>query len=168
MVDNERSGFRKLIRRRVLACWHKERYDGVAQRTNVLLVDDDITVRQSLEQVLTMENFRVVPVANGHDALREFGEKHIDIVLLDLNLGSESGWDTFDKLKRIRPLLPVIIMTGNPGHGPKRPTDRAEAFMEKPLDLTMLCRKLTDLATQAAAGRAVRTVPEVDSGALSA
>jgi len=59
----------------------------VTQRANVLLVDDDVTVRQSLERVLTLENFRVVPVSNGHDALREFGQKHIDIVLLDLNLG---------------------------------------------------------------------------------
>ena len=138
------------------------------QRTNVLLVDDDITVRQSLEHVLTLENFRVVPVANGHEALREFGEKHIDVVLLDLNLGAESGWDTFDKLKRIRPLLPVIIMTGNPEHCPKVAADRAEGFMEKPLDLTMLFRKLTDLAALAAERRVARTSSEIDSGALSA
>ena len=140
----------------------------MAQKTNVLLVDDDLTVRQSLEQVLTLENFRVVPVSNGHEALREFGEKHIDIVLLDLNLGNESGWDTFDKLKRIRPCLPVIIMTGNPEHCPKLAADRAEAFMEKPLDLAMLFRKLTDLATQAAERRSLKTPPpEVDSSALS-
>jgi len=135
----------------------------------VLLVDDDVTVRQSLEQVLTLENFRVVPVSNGHDALREFGEKHIDIVLLDLNLGNESGWDTFDKLKRIRPYLPVIIMTGNPEHCSKLASDRAEAFMEKPLDLTILFRKLTDLAAQAAERRLAKApLPEVDSGALTA
>ena len=142
----------------------------MTQRTNVLLVDDDITVRQSLEQVLTLENFRVVPVSNGHEALREFGEKHIDIVLLDLNLGKESGWDTLDKLKRIRPYLPVIIMTGNLEHCPKPANNRAEAFMEKPLDLAMLFRKLTDLTAQAAEKRSPRTRPsaDLDSGALSA
>ena len=141
----------------------------MSQRTNVLLVDDDVTVRQSLEQVLTLENFRVVPVSNGHDALREFGETHIDIVLLDLNLGEESGWDTFDKLKRIRPFLPVIIMTGNPEHCPKLSADRAEGFMEKPLDLTMLFRKLNDLAAKAAQQRSLKTSPpKIDSDALSA
>jgi len=141
----------------------------VTHRTNVLLVDDDVTVRQSLEQVLTLENFRVVPVSNGHEALREFGEKHIDIVLLDLNLGKESGWDTFDKLKRIRPYLPVIIMTGSPEHCPKTAADRAEAFMEKPLDLAMLFRTLNDLAAQAADRRFSRPAPaESDSDALSA
>jgi len=140
----------------------------VAQRTNVLLVDDDLTVRQSLEQVLTLENFRVVPVSNGHDALREFGETRIDIVLLDLNLGEESGWDTFDKLKRIRPYLPVIIMTGSPEHCPKQAADRAEAFMEKPLDLTMLFRKLADLTAKAAERSSLNTPPpEVDTSALS-
>ncbi len=140
----------------------------MTQRANVLLVDDDVTVRQSLERVLTLENFRVVPVSNGHDALREFGQKHIDIVLLDLNLGEENGWDTFDKLKRICPYLPVIIMTGNREHCPKLAADRAEAFMEKPLDLTMLFRKLTDLAKQAAERYSRKILPpEVDSGALS-
>lgn len=135
----------------------------------MLLVDDDVTVRQSLEQVLTLENFRVVPVSNGHEALREFGETHIDIVLLDLNLGEESGWDTFDKLKQIRPYLPVIIMTGSPEHCPKSAANRAEGFMEKPLDLTMLFRKLTDLAAQAAERCSPKNPsPEVDSGALTA
>jgi len=62
----------------------------------------------------------------------------------------------------------VIIMTGNPEHCPKVAADRAEGFMEKPLDLTMLFRKLTDLAALAAERRVTRTSSEIDSGALSA
>ena len=57
----------------------------------MLLIDDDLTVRQSLEQALTLENFLVVGVSNGIEALQEFGKKPIDVVLLDLNLGEESG-----------------------------------------------------------------------------
>jgi len=107
-------------------------------------VDDDYTVRQSLEQALILENFRVVAAANGQEALRGFGEHRIDILLLDLNLGQETGWDTLRQLRQIQPLLPVIIMTGNPGQCAPRST-RVDAFMEKPLDLPVLIRKLTEL-----------------------
>ena len=122
----------------------------MAQRMHVLLVDDDIVVRQSLEQALLLENFLVVPVGTGHEALREIGEKRIDIVLLDLNLGTESGWDTLETLKRIRPRVPVVIMTGHPEQQTSKSKNSAEAFMEKPLDLALLFSKLKDLVAQAA------------------
>jgi DNA-binding NtrC family response regulator len=123
----------------------------MAQRTHVLLVDDDVVVRQSLEQALVLEDFLVVPVGTSGEALREFGERRIDIVLLDLNLGTESGWDTLLTLKRIRPRIPVILMTGHQENNHSVSKNRAEAYMEKPLDLVALFRKLHDLVAQAGA-----------------
>ncbi len=101
----------------------------MAQKTNVLLVDDDLTVRQSLQQVLMQENFHVVTAANGLDAMCEFGRNSIDIVLLDINLGPESGWDTFEKLRTIRPRLPIIMMTGQPQEQRTGPLGGVELFM---------------------------------------
>ena len=123
----------------------------MAQKTNVLLVDDDVTVRQSLKLALVSEQFGVVVAANGMDALREFGENHIDVVLLDLNLGEESGWDTLVKLKEIRPMVPVILMSGPPENRARHSNGSKEVFMEKPLDLAALFAKLQDMA-EAAAG----------------
>jgi DNA-binding NtrC family response regulator len=111
-------------------------------------VDDDNIVRQSLEQALTLENFCVVTAANRQEALHGFGANRIDIVLLDLHLGRESGWDTLAQLRRIQPLLPVIIMTGH--HGQRIPkTTRVDAFMEKPLHLPTLFLKLNELGCPA-------------------
>jgi DNA-binding response OmpR family regulator len=70
---------------------------------NVLIIDDDSTVRQSLGQALAIENYRVVSAANSREAMRTFCENKIDIVLLDLNLGLESGWDIFRHLTAIKP-----------------------------------------------------------------
>ena len=116
----------------------------------MLLIDDDLTVRQSLEQALTLENFLVVGVSNGIEALQEFGKKPIDVVLLDLNLGEESGWDTLEKLKSMRPCLPIILMTGHPEHRARVSADLVETFMEKPLDLPTLFRKLNALTIESA------------------
>ena len=122
------------------------------EKTHVLLVDDDVVVRQSLEQALSVENFLVVSAASAGEALREFGAKKIDIVLLDLNLGTESGWDTLQTLKKLRPRVPVIIMTAHAENPAKASKNRPEAFMEKPLDLAALFCKLKDLVAQAGAG----------------
>lgn len=119
-------------------------------KTSVLLVDDDSTIRQALQQVLVSENFDVVTAANGHDALCEFDKTPIDIVLLDLNLGPESGWDTFEKLRLMRPRLPIIMMTGNPQEQDSPRASGAEAFMEKPLDLPGLLSKMDELSPRAA------------------
>src|SRR5947208_13746096 len=87
---------------------------AAAPRRNVLLVDDDPAIREALGQALCCRNYHVVAAACGQDALREFAATRIDIVLLDLNLGKESGWSTFENLISLQPLLPIIIITGQP------------------------------------------------------
>jgi CheY-like chemotaxis protein len=122
----------------------------VAQKTNILLVDDDATVRQSIGHALVSENYGVVHAADEREALHQFGLNQIDILLLDVNLGEESGWETLQKLRALRPMLPAIVMSGY-----VRPSARpypypVQAFMEKPLDMSSLFRKLAELAAECA------------------
>ena len=42
----------------------------MTKQTNILLIDEDLMVRQALGQALAMENYHVVYAANGHEALR--------------------------------------------------------------------------------------------------
>jgi DNA-binding NtrC family response regulator len=118
----------------------------VLHTTNILLVDDDLVVRQSLEHALTRENFKVFSAANRQEALRGFGENRIDVALLALSPRPDSGWDTFQSLRQLQPRLPVVLMTGQPGQGAARKSDSIEAFMEKPLDLEELFRTLKEFA----------------------
>jgi len=118
------------------------------QRPVVLLVDDNASVRQSLTRALSFENFGVVVAANGEEALRGFGENQIDVVLLDQDLGRESGWDTLEQLRKMQPGLPVIIMTARPERRTTHSTQGVEALMEKPLDLPLLFRTLGALAAE--------------------
>ncbi len=122
----------------------------MARATKVLLVDDDSTVRQALHQALVLEDFAVVPAQDGAEALRVFAENAIDVVLLDLDLGPESGWDTFDRLKGLRPHLPVVVMTARPEHHAALAGSTTAVVMEKPLDVPLLVRMLNTLAKGAA------------------
>ena len=117
-------------------------------KPNILLVDEDLPVRQALERALTVENFQVVFAATGHEAVQRFGEYHIDVLLLGLNSRNESGWDTLQRLTALQPLLPVIITTARPGHQMSANTPAVDAWMEKPLDLPVLIQTLNELASQ--------------------
>jgi CheY-like chemotaxis protein len=119
------------------------------KRTKILLIDDDLMVRQALGQVLTAENYQVVPAANRHEALHEVGQQPIDIVLLDLNPRTESGWETLQRLTALQPHLPVVAMTARPEHESNSSRAQAvHALLEKPLSLSILLQVLNELASQ--------------------
>jgi len=96
-----------------------------------------------------MENFQVYAAANRQEALHRFGDNPIDVVLLDLNLGRENGLDIFQDLRRIQPLLPVIIMTAHSDRIAELRSHDFDTVMEKPLDLP----RLFGTISQAAADR---------------
>jgi DNA-binding NtrC family response regulator len=118
------------------------------KKKNVLVIDDDSKVRQSLGRALTTENYEVVSAANGREAMRQFDENRIDVVLLDLNLGLESGWDIFENLAALKPMIPVIVITAETD--PEQPSSGrvVDALMQKPLDLPVLFQLLRKLAPE--------------------
>jgi len=117
-------------------------------RKNILLIDDDLMVRQALGHALTAENYQVVPAANRHEALHEIGQQRIDILLLDLNPRTENGWETLQRLTALQPHLPVVAMTARPEHEPNSRAQAVDALLEKPLSLSVLLQVLNQLASQ--------------------
>ena len=116
---------------------------------SVLLIDDDLMVRQALGQALEVEHYHVVSAANRHEAVREVEQCQIDIVLLDLNPRCENGWDTLQDLTVLRPHLPIVAMTARMElHQPRSNTHRVHVLLEKPLNLSVLLQTLKELAQQ--------------------
>jgi two-component system response regulator HydG len=122
----------------------------------LLLVDDDPGVRRMLSRVLEEEGYAVVPAANGIEALELAASRMPDLVLLDLNLPIQNGWDTLERLTTGNPLLPVIIITARPNQIFPALAAGAGALMEKPLDLPKLLRTIGDLLVEPAASRLAR------------
>ena len=118
--------------------------------TSILLIDDDLMVRQALGEALAEENYQVIPVANRIDALREIERRAIDIVLLDLNPRRENGWETLRRITALQPCLPVVAMTARPEqHEPNAYAYGVDLLLEKPLNLFVLIQALDELASQA-------------------
>jgi CheY-like chemotaxis protein len=114
----------------------------------VLLADDDRSVLEALGAVLESEGFEVIRAADGHEAVEKFREHRADLALLDLNMPVKGGWDTFEQLTSIDPLLPVIVITARPDAYPAARAAGVAALMQKPLDIPVLLEAMRYFLTQ--------------------
>jgi CheY-like chemotaxis protein len=104
------------------------------KRETLMVVDDEPSVREVLARVLEEEGYRVLTAASGPEALQIAAANPIDLVLLDLNMPQQNGWDTFERLTARNPLLAVIIVTARPGQLFTALGAGVSALLEKPLD----------------------------------
>ena len=87
--------------------------DHDRQRT-VLLVEDDLMLAQLLERILVGAGYDVSCCASGTDALNvvEGNLAQVDVVISDVGLPGLTGDQLALELRRIRPALPILLMTG--------------------------------------------------------
>ncbi|MCB0629068.1 MAG: sigma-54 dependent transcriptional regulator [Saprospiraceae bacterium] len=82
----------------------------------VLIIDDDIAVRKSLQLLLHQQGLSSILAINDQEAFQKLEEERPDLILLDMNFAAEtSGADGLRTIRRIRenhPSLPVILITG--------------------------------------------------------
>jgi DNA-binding NtrC family response regulator len=105
--------------------------------THVLVVDDEVLIRQSLRAVLADEGFEVSAAASSAEAATLFDKDKPDIVLLDLVLGDGDGLDRLRRMKEQAPSTKVIVISA---HGSFERAVQAMKlgaydFIKKPFDL---------------------------------
>jgi DNA-binding response OmpR family regulator len=122
----------------------------------ILLVDDDMSVLQSLARVVEAEHYAVLTARNGREALDTVAAEPVDLVMLDLTMPVKDGWQTFEGLTRDYPLLPVIIITARSNQLFPALAAGVGALMEKPLDFPKLLRTIRDLLDEPTEARLAR------------
>jgi DNA-binding NtrC family response regulator len=108
----------------------------LAGSANVLIIDDEAAIRESLEALLTMEGFNVIMAADGPAGLEHLAHSEFDLLLLDLALPGESGIDLLPRILEMQPQLPVIMITafGTVANVVDAIRAGAENFVQKPWD----------------------------------
>ena len=83
---------------------------------NILVVDDEDSIRQMMFEVITRKfsNISVVSVSSGEEALEKIKSVNYDLIFLDIHLGDESinGLEVLKRIKEIRPEQKVYMITG--------------------------------------------------------
>jgi DNA-binding response OmpR family regulator len=87
-------------------------------RPQVLAVDDDPAILGMLQRVLATEGFDVQGVATAREAMAVITTRLPDVVLLDVNLADEDGFDVLAEVRRSHD-VPIILVTGR-GEEPDR------------------------------------------------
>ena len=79
----------------------------------VLVVDDEASIRELLSKTLALAEYEVDAVPDGYTALARLREGHAyDLIFADLKMPGMDGLMLIRQVKRIKPDLPVIIITG--------------------------------------------------------
>jgi len=79
----------------------------------VLLVDDEVAFTNNMAKLLTRRGYGVKVVNNGENAIRAVEEDDFDVAILDLKMPGIDGIETLRQMKRKRPFLEVIMLTGH-------------------------------------------------------
>ncbi|MEW6326130.1 MAG: ATP-binding protein [Thermodesulfobacteriota bacterium] len=82
------------------------------QKARILIIDDDETVRDLLNEVLTDAGHEVITASHGRDGIQLFRNQPFDLVITDLAMPEISGWDVARSVKGEKPATLVALITG--------------------------------------------------------
>jgi len=111
-------------------------FAGSSTPASILVIDDEAAIRESLEVLLTLEGYSVRMANDGEQGLRILELENFDLVLLDLALPGQSGFELLPQIKERQPELPVIMITayGTVDNVVEAVRAGAENFVQKPWD----------------------------------
>ncbi|HTM02591.1 MAG TPA: ATP-binding protein [Vicinamibacterales bacterium] len=120
-----------------------ETLSDLPARTTVLVIDDDVSVRDLMSRFLEKLDYRVISAPSGLEGLRLAREIQPDIITLDVVMPQMNGWDVLDQLKSDPALasIPVIMITvvDHEALGLER---GASNYLVKPIDRDRLAEAL--------------------------
>ena len=113
---------------------------------NVLIVDDEDEFRELTAKRLTKRGLKVQDAESGERALEILEHSHTDVVLLDVKMPGIDGIETLRRIRILRPLVEVVLLTGHASidSGIEGMKLGAFDYLMKPIELDPLLEKLED------------------------
>ena len=114
----------------------------------ILIVDDDADAVRTLEQALTGAGYSAVSTTTDPRAVHALhGEHDYDLILLDVLMPGMDGFQVMEGLKEFERdgYLPVLALTGEPGHRTQALRYGAKDFLRKPFDVEELLLRVRNM-----------------------
>lgn len=112
----------------------------------ILIVDDEESIRVSLSALLSRHGYHVTTAPGGAEALDILAEQDIDMAFVDVRMPGMDGIEALREIKRRHPLIEVIMLTGHANVETAIQGMELGAFdyLMKPMDIDELLYKLQD------------------------
>jgi len=114
---------------------------------NVLLVDDEVSFVETFSERLELRDFEISKAFSGEEALQVLDEnKNIEVVILDVKMPGMDGIETLVEIKRINPLVEVMMLSGHADVASAIDGMKQGAFdyLMKPVDMDQIITKVTE------------------------
>lgn len=113
------------------------------ENQKILLVDDEMEFVTTLAERLRMRGFQPETATDGEGALNLFNSSEVDVVVLDVFMPGISGLDVLKEMKKMKPEVPVILLTGHGAtkEGLEGMSHGAFDYLMKPINIEELIEK---------------------------
>jgi len=118
---------------------------AATKRATILLVDDDPEIIEVLGLTLEHLGHRVRGITNGREAIEAFKKGDYDLVITDLGMPDVSGWDIARAVKKIKPDVPVLLITGWGMQIKKEQLVGVDGVVSKPFGRDVLSAKIAEV-----------------------
>ena len=82
------------------------------QNIRIVVAEDDPAVRQTVSLLLLASGYKVIPAADGFEALLQFQDQVPDLILSDLNMPAMSGFELLSVVRRRFPQVVAVATSG--------------------------------------------------------
>jgi len=86
--------------------------ERVLQTVLILVVDDRLEDRETFKDILVSKGYKVTTARDGYEAIELVKKGNFDIIFIDVKMPGIDGVKTFEEVHKIRPNIPVIMVTG--------------------------------------------------------
>ncbi len=117
----------------------------MTKQIKVLMVDDEKRFRDTTKKILAKKGFHTILAESGEDSFEKLSQDP-DVVILDIKMPGMDGHEALKKIKKIKPHLPIIMLTGHGDKPSARDALIAGAFdyLTKPCDIDLLSEKIKE------------------------
>lgn len=123
----------------------RETSSGTGKR--LLFVDDEPSIRLTLPAILKNNGFEVRVASTVNEAISEIGKQEFDVLLSDLNIGSErDGFDVVKAMRQAHPRCVTILLTGYPAFetAVEGIRHQIDDYVVKPADIELLVQLMNE------------------------
>jgi CheY-like chemotaxis protein len=116
----------------------------------ILVIDDEPSIRFLLGKMLEREGYAVITAADGEEGMKLFQESPFDLVITDIIMPEKEGIEIIMEIKNEHPDIPVIAISGGGFNSPGSYLDIARAagaaaVLEKPVEKEILLSQVQNL-----------------------